>query len=200
MKTFFYRTPLVAASVPFFKKTLHVEPDRYLAPLQISMIKLFYLKSKWLKAVYYFHPKLHQRYLIKSWILFRNLFAFRLGRSSQRGCSMKKYVLKNLAKFAEKHLRSSLFFNKVAGLMPATLLKKRLQHRCFPVNFAKFLRTPFLQNTSRCVLLIGILPCHWILFFPEICSQYFVLIHCIILLLPEAYSEPCQRRSSILDV
>ena len=24
----------------------------------------------------------------------------------------------------------------------------RLLHRCFPVNFAKFLRTPFLQNTS----------------------------------------------------
>ena len=28
------------------------------------------------------------------------------------------------------------------GLTPATLLKKRLWHRCFPVNFAKFLRTP----------------------------------------------------------
>ena len=27
-------------------------------------------------------------------------------------------------------------------------LKKRIWHRCFPVNFAKFLRTPFLQNTS----------------------------------------------------
>ena len=26
---------------------------------------------------------------------------------------------------------------------PATLLEKRLWHRCFPVNFAKFLRTPF---------------------------------------------------------
>ena len=25
---------------------------------------------------------------------------------------------------------------------PATLLKKRLCHRCFPVNFVKFLRTP----------------------------------------------------------
>ena len=25
----------------------------------------------------------------------------------------------------------------------ATLLKKRLWHSCFPVNFAKFLRTPF---------------------------------------------------------
>ena len=30
---------------------------------------------------------------------------------------------------------------------PVTLLKKRLWQRCFPVNFAKFLRTPFLQNT-----------------------------------------------------
>ena len=28
----------------------------------------------------------------------------------------------------------------------ATLLKKSLWHGCFPVNFAKFLRTPFLQN------------------------------------------------------
>ena len=36
----------------------------------------------------------------------------------------------------------SLFFNKVAGA-PAALLKKRFWHRCFPVNFAKFLRTPF---------------------------------------------------------
>ena len=34
------------------------------------------------------------------------------------------------------------------GLRPATLLKKRLWHTCFPVNFAKFLRSPFLQNTS----------------------------------------------------
>ena len=36
---------------------------------------------------------------------------------------------------------------------PATLLKKRFQHRCFPVNFAKFLRTHFLQNTSGWLLL-----------------------------------------------
>ena len=34
------------------------------------------------------------------------------------------------------------------GLKPATLLKKRLWHRCFPVNFAKFLGTSFLQNPS----------------------------------------------------
>ena len=39
------------------------------------------------------------------------------------------------------------------GLRPATLLKKRLWQRCLPVNFAKFLRTPFLQSTSGRLLL-----------------------------------------------
>ena len=64
-------------------------------------------------------------------------------RSSRPEVFCKKGVLRNIAKFTGKHLCQSLFFNKVAGLRPATLLKKRLWHRCFPVNFAKFLRTPF---------------------------------------------------------
>ena len=32
--------------------------------------------------------------------------------------------------------------------LQASLSKKKLWHRCFPVNLAKLLRTPFLQNTS----------------------------------------------------
>ena len=68
-------------------------------------------------------------------------------RSSHQRCSMKKGALRNFTKFTGKCLCQSLFFDKLAGLRPATLLKKRLRHRCFPVNFAKFLRTPFLQNT-----------------------------------------------------
>ena len=44
-------------------------------------------------------------------------------------------------------------FNKVAGLRPATLLKKSLWHRCFPVNFEQFLKTPSLQNKSGRLLL-----------------------------------------------
>ena len=55
----------------------------------------------------------------------------------------KKGVLKNFAKSKGKHLCQSLFFNKVAGLRSATLLKKRLWYKCFPVNFVKLLRTPF---------------------------------------------------------
>ena len=65
-------------------------------------------------------------------------------KSSRQEVFCKKVVLKNFFKFTVKHLCHGLFFNKVAGLRPATLLKKRLWHRCFPVNFAKFLRTPFL--------------------------------------------------------
>ena len=45
----------------------------------------------------------------------------------------KKGVLRNFTKFS---------------LRPATLLKKRLGHRCFLVKFVKFLSTPFLQNIS----------------------------------------------------
>ena len=37
-------------------------------------------------------------------------------------------------------------------LQPATLFKKRLWHRCFPANFAKFLRTPFLTEHLRWLL------------------------------------------------
>ena len=42
--------------------------------------------------------------------------------------------------------RPDVFCEK--GAPPATLLKKRRWHRCFPVNFAKFLGTSFLQNPS----------------------------------------------------
>ena len=43
--------------------------------------------------------------------------------------------LKHYAKYTEKHLCRSFFFNKVAGLRPTTLLKKRLWHRYYPGNF-----------------------------------------------------------------
>ena len=65
-------------------------------------------------------------------------------RSSHRRCSIRKGVLRNLAKFTGKHLRQSIFFNKVA---------EKLCHSCFPVIFAKFLRALFSQNTSQRLLL-----------------------------------------------
>ena len=37
---------------------------------------------------------------------------------------------------------------------PATLSKKRLWHICFPMNFTKFLRTPFFIEHFHCLLLL----------------------------------------------
>ena len=66
--------------------------------------------------------------------------------SSHQRCFFKKGS-KNFPKFTGKYLCQSLFFNKGAGLKHATLLKKILQWRCFPVDFLKFLRASFSQNT-----------------------------------------------------
>ena len=63
-----------------------------------------------------------------------------------------KSVLKNLAKFTRKQMCWSLFLKnlKAWGL---ELYQKRLQRKCFPVNFDKFSRKFFLQNTFGRLLL-----------------------------------------------
>ena len=60
-----------------------------------------------------------------------------LNRSSHRSFSKQKGILTNFVKFTGKCLCQSFFFNKVAGLS------------CFPVNFAKFLRTTFVTEHLR---------------------------------------------------
>ena len=77
-----------------------------------------------------------------------------LSRSIHLRCSVKKGVLRNFTNFTGKYLCQRFFFNKVAGHSPETLLKKSLCHRCFTMNFAKLLRTPFLKNTSGRLLLL----------------------------------------------
>ena len=57
-------------------------------------------------------------------------------RSSHRRNSLKKLFLKISQNSQENTCARASFLIKV------------FLHRCFPVNFANFLRTPFLQNTS----------------------------------------------------
>ena len=45
-------------------------------------------------------------------------------------------------------MRRNLFFNKIPGLKPSALLKKRLRHRCSLVNFVILFRTPILQTQT----------------------------------------------------
>ena len=75
-------------------------------------------------------------------------------RSSRPEVFSKKGVLRNFAKFTVKQLCQERFFYKVAGLRSATLLKRSLWHRCFLVNFAKFLRTPFCTEHLRWLVLM----------------------------------------------
>ena len=87
-------------------------------------------------------------------------------RSNHPDVVYRKDVLSNFTKFTGKHLCQSLFFIKVAVLRPTTLLKKRPWHRCFPVNFLKFL------NISE--------GCFWILpvtLICEIMGIYFTVYH-----------------------
>ena len=48
-------------------------------------------------------------------------------------------------------------FNNVAGLRVCNFIKKRLQHRCFPVNFAKFSGRPNLKNICERLILVFLL-------------------------------------------
>ena len=69
-----------------------------------------------------------------------------LGRSSRTEVFCKKGVLRNFAKFTGKHLCQCLFFNKVAGLRPATLLK-RDTGQVFSCEFCKISKNTFSYRT-----------------------------------------------------
>ena len=85
----------------------------------------------------------HLLLLIRGVARTQKLPIFNTCRSSRPEVYCKKGVLRNFTEFIGKHLRQSLFFNKNAGLRHVTLLKKRVWHRCFPVNFVKLVRTSF---------------------------------------------------------
>ena len=62
-------------------------------------------------------------------------------RNSLQTCSVKKSFLE-ISKNSQENTCARVSFSitlQASGLRPATLLKKRLWRRCFPVNFVKFL-------------------------------------------------------------
>ena len=110
----------------------HPPPAKIYLPLPTTSQKLDHQPAK--AKVY--------SYITSFWDCFNNFFFFEMQYSFpwRRFCVIKFW---------------SVGFLSSKVLTPATLLKKRLWHRCFFVNFAKFLRTPFLQNTSwRLILYI----------------------------------------------
>ena len=64
----------------------------------------------------------------------------------------KKGVLKHFAKFRGKQLCRILFFYKMQADY-CRCAEKRLLHMCFPIKFARFLRTSFFKNISGRLIL-----------------------------------------------
>ena len=96
------------------------------------------------KNLFSFSTFISNKYYFKNTKVNCLSYLFGVSRMPRNSCSKlfcKEIVLKTFSKFTGKHLRRSLFFNKVVG--PATLLKKRLRHRCFPVNFCEVFKNIF---------------------------------------------------------
>ena len=82
------------------------------------------------------------------------------------------------------HLTTNDIFRGEPILLPRTsFIKKKLWHRCFPVNLAKFLRTPFLTEHLRWLLLKYLLQ-------ERIFLYDWLLVNCSILIAKhEVYSQ-----------
>ena len=121
------------------------------------------------KSLTVFANKLHLRcttgFLIRfcsSQLLSRNRYKISKTQKRPPKVLCKKMCSQKFRKIKESYLLDKVhretpvpksLFNKVAGLRPATSLKKKFWHRCSALNFETFLRTPLLQNTSRRLLL-----------------------------------------------
>ena len=72
--------------------------------------------------------------------------------AAARGVLSEKLFL-NILQYSQESTCCSSLFKKVADLKPCNFIKKKLQHRCFSVNIAEFLRTPILKNICERLLL-----------------------------------------------
>ena len=64
----------------------------------------------------------------------------------------KYFFCRSFANFTGKTPVLEFLFKKIADPQACNFIKKRLQHMCFPVKFAKFLRAPFFTIHLRWLL------------------------------------------------
>ena len=143
-----------------------IYPDLILRTSKIFQIRSFFLVSLFTFCDWYFGVAHKTNYF--TWLsavcpsrfcmyfcfcqksrLFMHVKQWRY-RSSQWRCSVKKVFLEISQNSQENSCARVSFLIK---LRPTTLFKKRLWHMCFPVNFVKFLKTPFFSEHLRWLLL-----------------------------------------------
>ena len=123
-------------------------------------------------------------------------------RCSHRRCSIKKRIFRNFTTFTGKHLRQSLFFNKVAGLRPKTcnFIKKETLAQVFYCEFCEIFKNTFSYRTPPVAALVpdSLLMRRWIIpliyrGFPivsEACTESLLTLHKIHKLSPDSFQKP----------
>ena len=103
--------------------------------------------------------------------VFKNSFFIEHLQKQSFADVFKISVLKSFANFTGKHLCWSFLLKNLQpdGLQ---LHKKGLQHRCFSVNFAKFLRIHFHTEHLQCLFL----HLRWLLLYFFILNSYFATL------------------------
>ena len=118
------------------KELMNASRNLSLAWITLGLQKLISAKNKFLKNLVNKKDPILKEEFHTNYKKYRN-------SSSHRRCSLKKRCSQ---KFCKIHRNTPV----PESLFKSTLLKKRLWFKCFPV---KFLRTLYLQNTSRRLLL-----------------------------------------------
>ena len=72
------------------------------------------------------------------------------------GGVLQKKVFLKISQIEQENSCVRVSFQKSYRPQASDFIKKRLQHSCFPMKFAKFLRTPILKNISERLLLEGL--------------------------------------------
>ena len=69
--------------------------------------------------------------------------------SRENICARVSFLIKlqaSACNFVKRDTLAQVFFSEFCKISACNFIKKRPWHRCFPVNFAIFLRTPFLSE------------------------------------------------------
>ena len=84
-------------------------------------------------------------------------------------------------------------FDKVVSFQAWNFIKKRLQHRCFPVKFAKFSRTPILKNICKRPVLENLTDK-----FLQYFGQFYKRLHFLSVLLVEGFVLGVERKKLVI--
>ena len=105
----------------------------------------------------HFHSSINHKIFIRTLItsyfrsvniakFLRTAFLYRIPPSSRFQMFFKISVLKS-TQTSQEIACVRISFLKMYRLKACNFIKKSLQHKCFPLKFAKFLRTPFFTKT-----------------------------------------------------